>query len=251
MTIAPATQLPAITEAVTIDGTVGASTTPVVTLDGVSAPAGGLGLRVDAGESLIKNLALVRFGTGVFFNAGSGSALESSYVGIATDGSTAQGNTNDGVVVSTGASATTIGPGNVISGNTREGIHVQGSGGATIRGNRIGTNAAGTAAIANGLRGILFNGSSGNVVGGTASGAGNVISGNLNVGILVNAASNNTIRGTESERTQRVPPQSRTARAVFSFSAAARPPVPMETRSVALRWAQGTSSRATPDLGSS
>ena len=195
MTIAPTTQLPAITEAVTIDGTVGASTTPVVTLDGVSAPAGGLGLRVDAGGTVIKNLALVRFGTGVFFNAGSGSALESSYVGIATDGSTAQGNTNDGVVVSTGASATTIGPGNVISGNTREGIHVQGSGGATIRGNRIGTNAAGTAAIANGLRGILFNGSSGNVVGGTASGAGNVISGNLNVGILANAASNNTIQG--------------------------------------------------------
>ena len=38
------------------------------------------------GERVIKNLALVRFGTGVVFNAGSGSALESSYVGIATDG---------------------------------------------------------------------------------------------------------------------------------------------------------------------
>ncbi|MDQ3379964.1 MAG: right-handed parallel beta-helix repeat-containing protein [Actinomycetota bacterium] len=194
MTIAPTSALPTITEAVTIDGTQGSSTTPGVTLDGIGA-GGVLGLRISAGGTTIRRLAIVRFDSGVFFDSGSGSALEASYVGIGADGVTDLGNANDGVFISSGASSTTIGPGNVISGNTREGIQIQGTGGTIVRGNLIGTNAAGTAAVSNGLRGILFNGSSGNTVGGAAPGAGNVISGNNNVGIIVNGASNNTIQG--------------------------------------------------------
>jgi hypothetical protein len=51
-----------------------------------------------------------------------------------------------------------------------------------IRGNRIGTNAAGTAAIPNADRGVNLNNSADNVVGGTAPGARNIISGNGNFG---------------------------------------------------------------------
>ena len=195
MTIAPTSSLPIITEAVTIDGTQGSSTTPTVTLDGTAAGVGAAGLRINASGVTIKRLAIVRFGPGVNFLGGAGSALESSYVGLGTDGVTDLGNANDGVIVGGSASGTQIGPGNVISGNGQEGVHLQGSGGTIVQGNFIGTNAAGTAAVANGQRGILMNGGSGNTIGGTSAAARNVISGNLNVGIIVGGASNNTIQG--------------------------------------------------------
>ena len=56
---------------------------------------------------------------------------------------------------------------------------------ATITGNLIGTNAAGTAALANGNDGIDLVGSSFNVIGGTTAGAGNVISGNTSDGVEI------------------------------------------------------------------
>ncbi len=166
-----------------------------MTLDGSSAPPGTAGLRINASGVTIKRLAIVRFGPGVNFLGGSNSTLESSYVGLDTDGVTDLGNTNDGVIVGGSASGTTIGPGNVISGNGQAGVHLQGSGGSVVQGNFIGTNAAGTAAVANVNPGVLLNGGSGNTIGGTTSNARNVISGNGNVGIHVGGGSNNIIRG--------------------------------------------------------
>ncbi len=65
-----------------------------------------------------------------------------------------------------------------------------------IQGNFIGTDAAGTAALANAEAGVLINGL-GNLIGGTAITARNVISGNGGFGIEMNSvqASNNTIQG--------------------------------------------------------
>ncbi len=59
---------------------------------------------------------------------------------------------------------------------------------ATIQGNQIGTNAAGTAVIANGSGGISLLGGVG-TIGGTAAGAGNVIRGNGTRGVNVSGAS--------------------------------------------------------------
>lgn len=53
----------------------------------------------------------------------------------------------------------------------------------TIQGNRIGTNAAGDAALPNGGNGVEIG--DGVTVGGTAPGAGNLISGNSMSGVLV------------------------------------------------------------------
>ncbi len=54
----------------------------------------------------------------------------------------------------------------------------------TIDGNYIGVNAAGTAALANGIDGIIFEaGVHDNIIGGATAGAGNVISGNTSVGV--------------------------------------------------------------------
>ena len=90
----------------------------------------------------------------------------------------------------------TAGARNVISGNDASGIDVE-CHSATIRGNYIGTNAAGTVALGNGQV-DSFDGRSGislgpmpggnYIIGGANAGEGNVISGNLGSGIFVQTA---------------------------------------------------------------
>ena len=66
---------------------------------------------------------------------------------------------------------------NVISGNSN-GIELSGNANV-VQGNFIGTNAAGTAAIRNFTGVAIFNSQfTDNLIGGTAAGAGNLISGN-------------------------------------------------------------------------
>ena len=107
-----------------------------------------------------------------------------------------------------------IDPSNVISGNGGNGIAILDSTKAagtnnTIAQNRIGTSADGTAALANGENGILIDGSSRNLIGGTLSGGndptkeqtvppplGNLISGNSGHGVLItDGATHNTLSG--------------------------------------------------------
>ena len=66
-----------------------------------------------------------------------------------------------------------------------------------VQGNLIGTNAGGTAAIPNGHDGIFINDAPNNTIGGTAAGAGNLISGNGSVGIQLfgTLTSGNVIQG--------------------------------------------------------
>src|SRR5207253_10166826 len=61
-----------------------------------------------------------------------------------------------------------------------------GKGGATVQGNIIGTNAAGTVALANGGDGVSITNAAGNTIGGIA--AGNVISGNNSMGVHLSGA---------------------------------------------------------------
>ena len=104
-----------------------------------------------------------------------------TYVGVEIDTS-ASGNTIGGLTTAPGTGA-----GNVISGNTFEGVLLSGAGNL-VAGNEIGTNAAGTAAIANRFEGVYVINAPDNTVGGTAAGAGNLISGNVGDGVLVQAA---------------------------------------------------------------
>jgi hypothetical protein len=83
------------------------------------------------------------------------------------------------------------------------GIVLETKGSDIVQGCFVGTNTGGTAASANGLNGILINGTSSNTIGGTTAGAGNVISGNGGNGVLVQVpppplggvASGNVIQG--------------------------------------------------------
>jgi hypothetical protein len=80
-----------------------------------------------------------------------------------------------------------------------------------VQGNYLGTNAAGTAALPNHLRGVgISYGASGNTVGGTTAAARNLISGNLQNGVLLDARTDSNVVqgnyiGTDVTGTQAVP----------------------------------------------
>ena len=81
---------------------------------------------------------------------------------------------------------TSAGVGNVISGNPgfSYGVALVGGNGNVVQGNFVGTDFSGKIALPNGFIGVaLWGGSTGNLIGGTAVGAGNVISGNGSEGL--------------------------------------------------------------------
>jgi titin len=130
-----------------------------------------------------------------------GNLIEGNTIGAALGGSVALANGGDGVLISGGASNNTIGgtasgAGNIVSGNGNNGVEVGGSGNL-IEGNQIGTNAAGSAALANAGDGVAFAaGANNNTIGGTATGAGNLISGNKKNGLEI-AGSGNLVEGNQ------------------------------------------------------
>lgn len=118
--------------------------------------------------------------TGLF--GATGNAIKGNYIGTDPTGAV-RANSGSGIVISDGASSTTIGgpgegEGNVISGNGT-GILVNGDN-TTIQGNYIGTDLSGTFSVYNGSGGIQIDSGSGNEIGGDQPGEGNLISGNLN-----------------------------------------------------------------------
>jgi hypothetical protein len=125
-------------------------------------------------------------GNGIQIVSSSTVNLKGNRIGVDKDG-ILLANGGDGVFIDTGNTAVTIGDNtsmgrNYISGNTGNGIKVY-SNSTVIKGNYIGINQAGTAAIANGGVGIRLE-SNNNTIGGTTSADGNVISGNTGDGIL-------------------------------------------------------------------
>lgn len=104
------------------------------------------------------------------------------------------GNTNQGVWLHGGAGSNTIGPagssgGNLISGNGGPGVLIDGSGTTynTVRGNTIGTNRAGTAALPNHDGVQVYQLAASTLI------TSNLISGNSGNGVALNNASTTTI----------------------------------------------------------
>ena len=125
-----------------------------------------------------------------------------NFVGTSASGDAALPN-NQGVVIALGAADTQVGgagagEGNLISGNTNFGIWMSSAGttGNQVLGNLIGTDISGSTAVPN-YDGVLISEGTDNQIGGAASGAGNLISGNDNRGIWMEylAAPGNTIAG--------------------------------------------------------
>src|SRR5262249_29260046 len=88
---------------------------------------------------------------------------------------------------------------NLISGNGDHGVEIFGGkvSGNIVEGNFIGTNVTAAAALGNALDGVgIFLGATGNTVGGTVAGAGNVIPGNGADGVeIYEGATSNLVAG--------------------------------------------------------
>jgi uncharacterized repeat protein (TIGR01451 family) len=166
------------------------------------SPAGTVGIEVIASGATIggstpadRNLISGNSTAGVYLNTGSVSTtVIGNYIGTDKSGTAATTGQPIGVRVSTSSNAigTALAP-NVISGNTAEGVLIDAGSGNTVKANRIGTNALGTGAVANGT-GVLVGGASlpiANTIGGSF-GEGNLISGNTNYGVQVSGAGGST-----------------------------------------------------------
>jgi len=189
---------------------------------GTVAIANGTGVEVDTGASgntiggtaaAARNI-ISGNSYGITLNDTTSDAVEGNYIGTDPTGSIAVGN-GIGVLIWASATGNTIGgpaattgtaPGNVISGNSGIGIFFNNnvaSAGDLVEGNLIGTDAAGTAALANGTVGggyggfyILSDGSATHeTIGGTAAADRNVISGNNGAGFDILNDNNNLIEG--------------------------------------------------------
>ncbi|WP_160167686.1 DUF4347 domain-containing protein [Methylomonas sp. MK1] len=131
----------------------------------------------------------------------SNTLVAGNLIGLNAAGTAAIANAAGGIYVQSANNTiggTTAAARNFISGNNGSGITLTGSSatGNVITGNYIGTDISGTVDLGNANSGITIE-SSGNTVGGTASGAGNLLSGNSYSGVFINgeSADNNVIQG--------------------------------------------------------
>jgi hypothetical protein len=222
-TIAPASALPAITGPVTIDGYTqpgsSANTNPTdqglntvlrIEINGTNAGASAC-LSVQADDVTIKGLAINRCAGPDIETpppAHQNLVVEGCFLGSSADGTQALSPYQDGLNLISAQNAriggTTPAARNLISGGDSlyHQIHIGDSFGANsghlIQGNLVGTNAAGTAKLATtGTNAIgIFTGT-GITVGGTASGARNVIVNSITLGGSINGttATGNFVRG--------------------------------------------------------
>jgi hypothetical protein len=214
-TISPTSELPPITESVTIDGYTqplsSANTSPsgfngqlLIELTGASV-TNASALKIAANDITVRGLVINRFTSGLgaiatfddprFPNGITGLHIEGNLIGTNATGTTALAN-QLGIgfadVVSGTIGGTSPAARNVISGNTGDGIvafpsfEVANST-LSIQGNFIGLASDGTSPLGNGRYGIFVtNGvSSGTAIGGSAPEAGNRIGFNTSIGVAL------------------------------------------------------------------
>jgi uncharacterized repeat protein (TIGR01451 family)/CSLREA domain-containing protein len=141
--------------------------------------------------------------SGIFLTgSAANNTVTGNYIGTDVSGTLDLGNQGVGIVLNSGAADNRIGgtlpaDRNLIAGNGSAGVFLAGATttGNTVLGNFIGTRTDGTTPLPN-LNGIIADAARDNVVGGTVSGAGNVIAGNGGNGITIqNGAANNRVEG--------------------------------------------------------
>ena len=129
-----------------------------------------------------------------------GNVVEGDYIGTNAAGGAALGNGASGVFFSSAPGntigGTTAGARDIISGNSGEGVWItSGASGEVIEGDYIGTDTTGLLALPNDIGVQIDAASTGNTIGGTIAGAGDVISGNLSNGVTISNAPDNDVEG--------------------------------------------------------
>lgn len=167
---------------------------------GIEINNGASGNTIGGATAAARNVISGNLAQGIYINGSgtNGNIITGNFVGTNAAGTAAIANGYAGVLITAGASANTVGSGNVLSGNTNQGVAITGANGNIVSGNFIGTNAAGTGAIPNAYAGVqIFGGAQFNTIGGSTSAARNILSGNASQGATISGAgtSNNTIAG--------------------------------------------------------
>ncbi len=227
-TIKPASQLPAVTDPVIIDGytqpgsspntlAVGDNAVLLVELDGSQIVGNAIAFEVRSNSTVIQGLVINRFSyVGIYIDGTGGGALgghtiRGNFIGTDPSGMLAAGCGTWGVFLRTPNSnvgGPSPGDRNVISANGTNSslganIRLEGDfgpvSGVAVQGNYIGTDASGTGPLGGGAGIALFPGSEVEI-GGSAAGEGNVISGNGGYGIsmsydCVAVSQDNVIQG--------------------------------------------------------
>jgi hypothetical protein len=215
-TIAPLSALPTIADAVTIDGytqpgaavnTSANGTNAVLKIALSGANFGSDGLSIDAANVTIRGLVIGGgFASGISRNAvvnlDSNAKVIGCFIGVHADGQSAWPNLIHGIFFAYTSDITIGGTAladrNLISGNVQKGISVNtefGTSSLVIQGNLVGTSAAANAGIPNGGDGVSvtsFGAGASIMVGGSAAGAGNVISANSGPGLEITTLSGAT-----------------------------------------------------------
>ncbi|MHB8646480.1 MAG: beta strand repeat-containing protein [Thermomicrobiales bacterium] len=196
-TIVLGSALPGIFSPVVVDGTTqpGYSVVPLIEVRGNNAQ-GMRGLIIAGGNSTVKGMSVTGFGgaggVGIYVLNTGGNTVQGNYVGTNFSGAGGLGNETGIYLDQIGFNTiggTTQATRNLVSGNAKNGIVISSGSNNIIQGNYIGTNPAGNGALGNFTGVYIVSGAGGNAntntVGGTAAGAGNVISGNNNDGIAI------------------------------------------------------------------
>jgi CSLREA domain-containing protein len=221
-TIAPNSQLPDITSQLTIDGytqdpTVSEPNSAVapapfngvllVELSGENAGSPGInGVTIKADNTVVQGLSINRFSNDGIVVAADNVKVWGNYLGTDPTGLIDRGNGGSGVAQANGDNdnlefgGLTPGKRNISSGNNNTGLSPNdGSDNWLIQGNYFGLAANGTSAIPNstpsGAGALSIDDSVGTTIGGTASGATNVISGNLSMGIAPDHTTDLVVQG--------------------------------------------------------
>jgi uncharacterized repeat protein (TIGR01451 family) len=171
-------------------------TAPVANARGVHVRSGATGNTIGGSAPGEGNLISGNSFNGAWFSS-DGNTLQGNFIGTTRTGNAALPNGGDAGLQITGNSntigGTSPGAGNVMAGNQSTNCYVSGDNNI-FQGNRIGTNAAGTAAVTGGNIGIDFvYGATGNLLGGTVAGAGNIITRTRAVSFY--QANGNTVQG--------------------------------------------------------
>ena len=214
-TIQPVTLFPLITSPVLIDGITqsgascsggglwsGAGHTLMIELDGSAltvSTQSGLELRSGSQGSTIMGLVINNFpSSGIRVDNSGNTTISCNYLGTDVTGTLDRGNGEDGLTMSgdnNTIGGTTAGSGNLISGNDDDNFDLGGDNNVVMR-NFIGTNVSGTSALdplQTSITGIVVFDGTGNVIGSTVTGQGNLIGGNSDHGISLQGSSTGTV----------------------------------------------------------
>jgi len=201
-TIQPLSPLPPISDQVVIDGYTQRYARPnsnepgqeinsvlMIELNGTNASAGANGLTIESDNCVIRGLVINRFShAGIKIAGYDNNIIEGNFIGTNVNGTAPSGNNLGVAIDGSGNYVGGINPSsrNLISGNNIGILLGAYSLINYVQGNFIGTDISGNDPLPNLYQGINSDGGQENVIGGTSTGARNIISGNNGDGIYLN-----------------------------------------------------------------